>query len=97
MSSVVDKPQTRLGHHPVLGPSLGGFIAVQMATIVGYGRLGTSSAATGCRGRSTDACSSPPPAQFGYPDIVLLRRAATVIHMVDGVVFAILFVVLVRL
>jgi hypothetical protein len=83
--------QRWLGEHPILGPALAGFIAVQMATIVGYY----------LRGIGLPQVPWPlyngvlfaPASTFGDPASFFVGQS---IHMVDGVVFAILFAVLVR-
>jgi hypothetical protein len=83
--------QRWLAEHPVLGPALAGFIAVQMATIVGYF----------LRGIGLPQVPWPlyngvlfaPTSTFGDPASFFVGQS---IHMVDGVIFAILFAVLVR-
>jgi len=83
--------QRWLGQHPVLGPSVAGLIAVQLATIVGYY----------LRGIGLPQVPWPlyngvlfaPTSTYGDPASFFVGQS---IHMVDGVLFAILFAVLVR-
>lgn len=96
MSSSMDlAPSARwqrwLEEHPVLGPSVGGFIAVQMATIVGYYLVGIGLPAVPWP--LFNGALFAPAGHFGDPASFFTGQS---IHMVDGVVFAILFVVLVR-
>lgn len=77
--------------HPVLGPSIAGLIAVQLATIVGYFLRGIGLPQVPWP--LFNGALFAPTGEFGSPASFFVGQS---IHMVDGVVFAILFVVLVR-
>ncbi len=80
-----------LGEHPVLGPALAGLIAVQLATIVGYYLRGIGLPQVPWP--LFNGALFAPAGEFGSPASFFVGQS---IHMVDGVIFAILFVVLVR-
>jgi len=88
-------PSTRwrkwLGDHPIGGPALAGFIAVQMATIVGYYLRGIGLPQVPWP--LFNGALFAPAGKFGDPASFFVGQS---IHMVDGVIFAILFVILVR-
>lgn len=83
--------QRWLGEHPILGPALAGFIAVQMATIVGYYLKGIGLPQVPWP--LYNGVLFAPTSTYGDPASFFVGQS---IHMVDGVIFAILFVVLVR-
>ena len=75
----------------MLGPSIAGLIAVQLATIVGYFLRGIGLPQVPWP--LFNGALFAPTGEFGSPASFFVGQS---IHMVDGVVFAILFVVLVR-
>ena len=77
--------------HPVLGLALSGFIATQMATIVGYyiRAIGLPQVPWPLYNGALFA----PAGHFGDPASFFTGQS---IHMVDGVVFALLFGIMVR-
>ena len=79
------------GEHPVLGPALAGFIAVQMATIVGYYLRGIGLPQVPWP--LFNGALFAPAGEFGSPASFFVGQS---IHMVDGVIFAILFAVVFR-
>jgi hypothetical protein len=83
--------QQWIREHPVLGPALAGLIATQLATIVGYYLRGIGLPQVPWP--LFNGALFAPAGEFGSPASFFVGQS---IHMVDGVLFAILFVVLVR-
>lgn len=77
--------------HPVLGPAIAGLIACQLATIIGYYLRGIGLPQVPWP--LFNGALFAPAGDFGSPASFFAGQS---IHMVDGVLFAILFVVLVR-
>jgi hypothetical protein len=80
-----------VGEHPVLGPALVGLIATQLATIIGYYLKGIGLPPVPWP--LYNGALFAPSGEFGDPASFFAGQS---IHMVDGVVFAILFVIMVR-
>ena len=80
-----------VGEHPVLGPAVVGFIAVQLATIIGYYLKGIGLPPVPWP--LYNGALFAPTGKFGDPASFFAGQS---IHMVDGVVFAVLFSIMVR-
>lgn len=80
-----------VGEHPVLAPGLIGFIATQMATIIGYYLKGIGLPPVPWP--LYNGALFAPAGHFGDPASFFAGQS---IHMVDGVVLTILFAVMVR-
>jgi hypothetical protein len=80
-----------VGEHPVLGPAVVGFIAVQLATIIGYYLKGIGLPPVPWP--LYNGALFAPAGHFGDPASFFAGQS---IHMVDGVVFAVLFSIMVR-
>lgn len=81
--------RTWLGEHPVFGPALIGLIATQMATIIGYYLKGIGLPPVPWP--LYNGALFAPAGDFGSPASFFAGQS---IHMVDGVVLTILFVLL---
>ena len=80
-----------VGEHPVLGPALVGLIATQLATIIGYYLKGIGLPPVPWP--LYNGALFAPTGKFGDPASFFAGQS---IHMVDGVVFALLFAIMVR-
>ena len=80
-----------VAEHPVLGPAVVGLIATQLATIIGYYLKGIGLPPVPWP--LYNGALFAPAGKFGDPASFFAGQS---IHMVDGVVFAVLFVIMVR-
>jgi hypothetical protein len=80
-----------LGQHPILGPALVGFMATQMATIIGYYLKGVGLPPVPWP--LYNGALFAPTAEFGSAGSFFAGQS---IHMVDGIVLTMLFVLLLR-